>query len=161
MKEAGIIGRREILLQLGVVATHRLRELRELAHPRTPVGIAVLLEREDVLDSEPSVLAGLRERKALLVEEPNEVLAGYVEEVGGLLGGQLFADGHDRDRVPPAPGDCYDASTHCRTLSCEAPRSSPASRRDRPTCLVSARAALTFSTRNSASTASCFERADR
>ncbi len=55
----------------------------------------------------------------------------------------------------------YDASTHWRTLSCDAPRSSPASRRESPTCFVRARAALTFSARSSASTASCFVRADR
>jgi hypothetical protein len=91
--EAGTIGQGEVLLQLGVVAAQLLRELRELAHPRAPVAIAVLPEREDILDSEPSVLAGLREREALLVEEPNEVLAGYIEKVGGLLGGQLLPTG--------------------------------------------------------------------
>ena len=54
MKEAGTIGRGEVLLQLGVVAPPQLlRELRELAHPRAPVAISVLLEREDVLYSEP------------------------------------------------------------------------------------------------------------
>ena len=40
-----------LLLQLGLVATKLLRELRELAHPRAPVPVAVLLEGEDVVDA--------------------------------------------------------------------------------------------------------------
>jgi hypothetical protein len=60
------------------------------------------------------VLARLREQDPLLVEEPNEVLPRHVKEVGGLLGGQLFADRHDGDRVAARHhlGDALEHAEH-------------------------------------------------
>ena len=52
--------RRAMLLrQLSVISAEILRESRDLAKAGTPILVAFLLEREDVLDAEPAMLAGL------------------------------------------------------------------------------------------------------
>ena len=63
-----------LLLQLSVIAAKVLRESRELTKPRAPILVALLLEREHVLDAQPAMLAGLAERNAPFVQEPNQVL---------------------------------------------------------------------------------------
>jgi len=47
-----------LLRQLSVISAKILRESRDLANAGTPILVAFLLEREDVLDAEPAMLAG-------------------------------------------------------------------------------------------------------
>jgi hypothetical protein len=59
---------RDTLLR-AAVAAKVLGESRELAKARSPILVALLLEREDVLDPQASMLASLAERDAPLVEQ--------------------------------------------------------------------------------------------
>ena len=61
-------------------------------------------EGENVLDPKASVLSGLREGNPLLIEEPHEVLARDVQEVGGLLRGQMFSDLDSYQMLQTQPG---------------------------------------------------------
>jgi len=86
------------LLQIGIAPdVFAMRSQR--VEGRLALLISLLLEREDVLDAHPPMLAGLRVGKLARVEQPDEVLARHVEEVGRLLRRELLAGRDDGDRI--------------------------------------------------------------
>src|SRR5207247_15249 len=72
------------LLRLGVVSSKFLGNARELSQPGASIPVPSLLEREHILDAESAVLASLAEGNPPFVEQPYEVLAGDVQEIGRL-----------------------------------------------------------------------------
>src|SRR4051812_15160577 len=100
MNGAGPIGLAPtVLLHLGVVAAELLTALRQLAESRAAILVALLLELEDVLDPQSSVLSGLAEGNSLLLEQPHEVLTRHVEQVSSLLCRHLATNGNHGDRI--------------------------------------------------------------
>ena len=76
-----------LLATLGiVVATEFLGELRQFIELLVTLEVSLLLVRKNVLDLQPSVLAGPIVWQLVVVEKTNEVLARHVEEIGRLLG---------------------------------------------------------------------------
>lgn len=62
------------LLQLFLIPTELLGQVRQVAERILPLAIPSLLEREHVFDSESAVLASLRVRDATFIEETDQVL---------------------------------------------------------------------------------------
>src|SRR5690242_15177585 len=83
-----------------VIQPEVLRIPRELLGNVRPLAIVLLAVPEDVSKLDPPVSAHLAERDFTLFEELDKERPRDIEEVGGLLRGQLLGHRNERHRLP-------------------------------------------------------------
>lgn len=72
----------------------------QLVHQVASTGLILALMREHVRSEHPAMRAHSAERKHLLLQQPDEMRPGHVQQVGRLLGGQLGVHRENGDGVP-------------------------------------------------------------